>query len=267
VADGLGHLGLSPSYGRHHGIFHRRGRDRTEWRPGHGRRRTDGEELGALVTLSNELAEDSIVDIVDFVANEIAWAMAAKEDDCGFNGDGTSSYGGMRGITQIVLDGNHAKAKVTAAAGHVTYGQLDATDLANLMAGVRASAMPRAAWFASALGFALTFARLAGSSGGVLTSGEVDGVATPFFNGFPVILAQKLPQVATTLTGQGMLAFGDMYAAAVLGQRRGLTIARSDHRYLDTDQLGLLCTERFDAVPHDLGDNATPGSVAVLVAP
>lgn len=97
--------------------------------------------------------------------------------------------------------------------------------------------------------------------------GLVDGTPTPYFNGFPVILTQKLPQIATTLTGLAMLAFGDMYGAAVLGQRRGLTIARSDDRYFDTDQIAILATERFDAVVHDMGDNTNPGSIAVLVAP
>jgi HK97 family phage major capsid protein len=74
-------------------------------------------KLAALVTLSSELDEDAIVEMVDYVANEIAWAMASKEDDCAFNGDGTSTYGGMKGVTQLALDGNHAKAKVTAATG------------------------------------------------------------------------------------------------------------------------------------------------------
>jgi HK97 family phage major capsid protein len=63
-----------------------------------------------------------------------------------------------------------------------------------------------------------------------------------------------------------MMAFGDMYAAAVLGQRRGLTIARSEHRYLENDQLAILATERFDAVVHDMGDNTNLGSLAVLVS-
>jgi HK97 family phage major capsid protein len=195
------------------------------------------------------------------------WHSPPRRTIAASTGTAQQPSGACAALPKIALDGNHARAKVTAASGHATYGQIDATDLANLMAGVRASAMPRAAWFASSLGFALTFARLAGSSGGVLTSGQVDGVATPFFNGFPVILAQKLPQVATTLTGQGMLAFGDMYAGAVIGQRRGLTIARSDHRYLDTDQIAILGTERFDAVVHDMGDNTNAGSLAVLVAP
>jgi HK97 family phage major capsid protein len=54
------------------------------------------------------------------IANEIGVAFAAKEDDCAFNGTGTSTYGKMRGIGSIVLDGSHAKAKVTASVN--TYG-------------------------------------------------------------------------------------------------------------------------------------------------
>src|SRR6266705_2276931 len=70
-------------------------------------------KIGSLVRISSELEEDAITDIVDFVANEIGLAFAAQEDDCAFNGDGTSTYGKMRGLGTIVLDGSHAKAKVT----------------------------------------------------------------------------------------------------------------------------------------------------------
>jgi len=222
-------------------------------------------KLGALVLVSSELAEDSLHDIVDYVANELAWAFAVKEDACAFNGDGTSTYGGIHGVTTLALDGNHGVAKVIAAALHTTFATLSGGDLANLMSAVRASAMPRAAWFISQMGFGQAIANDA--TGGYLYDGMVDGIATPFFNGFPVILTQALPQIATTLTGQAMMAFGDMYGAAVLGQRRGLTIARSDQRYLEHDQLAILATERFDAVIHDMGDNVNAGSLAVLVAP
>ena len=225
-------------------------------------------KIGSLILLSNELEEDASTDAVDFIANEIAWAFGSKEDDCAFNGDGTSTYGGMRGITQIVLDGGHSKAKVTAASGHNTFLTLDATDLGNLLSAVRASAIPNAAWFISQTGFAQTFCRLAGSAGGsYLYTGMLNGIPTPYYLGFPVILSQKLPLINTSLTGQGMLAFGDMYAGAVLGQRRQITIARSPDRYTDSDQIGVLGTERFDAVVHDMGDNSTNGSIAVLVAP
>lgn len=225
-------------------------------------------KIGSLVLLSSELEDDALPDAVDFIANEIAYAFAAKEDDCAFNGDGTSTYGGMSGIGKIVLDGNHAKAKVTAANTHNTFLTLDATDLSNLMAAVRASAVPGAAWFISQTGFAQTFCRIAGAGGGAyMYTGLVNGIPTPFFLGFPVVLTQKLPLISTTLTGQTMLAFGNMYQGAVLGQRRQITLARTSDRYMDQDQIGVLGTERFDAVIHDMGDNTNAGSIAALVAP
>ncbi len=223
-------------------------------------------KIGSLILVSNELEEDSLDGIVDFVANEVAYAFGAKEDDCAFNGDGTSTYGGMFGISQIVLDGNHAKAKVTAATSHNTFLTLDSIDLGNLLSAVQSRAIPNAAWYCSQTCFAQTFCRLAGGTG-YLPMAEADGIMTPHYLGFPVVLSQKLPLIATTLTGKVMLAFGDMYQAGALGERRGVTIARSPHRYFDQDQIGVLGTERFDAVLHDMGDNTNFGSVAALVAP
>lgn len=222
-------------------------------------------KIGALVRLSSEVEDDALSDVVDYLANECGWALAAKEDDCAFNGDGTSAYGGMRGIGTIVLDGLHSKAKVTAASGHNTYLALDQTDLANTISAVRASAIANASWFISELGFAQTMCRLAGTSNGFMETRTVDGILTPCYLGFPVIMTQKLPQIATTLSGKVMLAFGDMYAGGVLGQRRAITIARSPHRYFDTDQIGVRVVERVVCAINDIGDNTNAGSLSALV--
>lgn len=219
-------------------------------------------KLGVLIIASRELDDDAVVELVDYFANEAALALAKKEDDCAFNGDGTSGFSGMMGIGTIANDGNHGKAKVSAASGHNTFAGLTAADLASLTGAVRGSAVARAAWFVSNQGFAQSLQNEATS--GYLETFVVDGVVTRYFNGFPVIITQMLPQVSTTLSGKMMMAFGDMYAGAVLGQRRGLTISRSDHRYLDTDQIGILVTERFDAVVHDMGDATNFGSLAAL---
>src|SRR6266403_1412329 len=120
-------------------------------------------KIGSLVQIPSELEQDAATDIVDFIANEIGAAFAAQEDDCAFNGDGTSTYGTMRGLSNIVLDGNHAKAKVTASVA--LYSTLVAADLGALMGAVRASAIPNAAWFMSQTCFATTFCRLTGGSG------------------------------------------------------------------------------------------------------
>ena len=223
-------------------------------------------KLTALIQISSEVEEDAYDGVVDFVANEIAFAFAQKEDDCGFNGDGTSTYAGMRGVATTALDGNHNQSKITAASGHNTFAGLDTTDLGNLISGVMASAIPNAAWFCSQTCFAVTFCRLAGSAGGAyLETGMVNGIRTPFYLGFPVSLTQKLPLIPTTLSGSVMLCFGDLEMGALLGERRGITLARSWHRYFDSDQLGILGTERFDALVTQMGDNTNRGAIAALV--
>lgn len=226
-------------------------------------------KIGTLIKLSNELNEDAAVDMVDYIANEIALAFAVQEDDCAFNGTGASTYGKMLGVGPLALDGNHNRAKVTAAAGHNTFGTagsaIDSTDIGNLIARVRASAVPNAAWYCSQTCLALTFARIVSAGGGYMESRPLNGVITPYYLGFPVILCQKMPLVTTTLSGAMMLAFGDMYAAGILGQRRAITLSRSEDRYMDADQIGVLGTQRFHSVIHDMGDNTNNGSLAVLV--
>lgn len=219
-------------------------------------------KVGVLINLSSEIEEDASSDMVDYVANEIAYAFSVTEDDCAFNGDGTSTYGTMRGIGSIVLDGFHAKAKVTAV--NNTFLTLTSTDLANLVNAVRAAAIPNAAWYCSQTCFSQTFIRLAGGTG-YLPMALSDGIMTPHYLGFPVVLTQKLPLVSTTLSGKVMLAFGDMYAGGILGQRRAITLARSSDRYMDVDQIAILGTQRFHTVIHDLGDSTNFGSLAALV--
>jgi HK97 family phage major capsid protein len=54
--------------------------------------------LAALSLISRNLEEDSIIDVVDDLAREQAYAFAVKEDQCWLIGDGTSTYGGMQGL-------------------------------------------------------------------------------------------------------------------------------------------------------------------------
>ena len=85
--------------------------------------------------------------------------------------------------------------------------------------------------------------------------------------GFPIVIAQKLPAINTTLTGKAMMFFGDIGLAAAMGERRGITIKRLDERFADADQIGIMGTERFDINIHDMGDGTNAGPLVSLVAP
>lgn len=223
-------------------------------------------KLAVLTRLSTELEEDAIIAIAEFIVGEVAYAMASKEDDCGFNGDGTSTYGGMRGLTNLAVDGNHNAGKYTAAGGHNTFGTLDATDITGLMGLLPYYALANAKFYISQTGFATTFERLIATAGGNSIN-TLDGSIVYRYLGFPIVISQKLPTSTASLTTKAMLFFGDLAMAAAMGERRGVTIKRSDQRYFDQDQIGILGTERFDINVHDLGDSTNAGPIVSLVAP
>lgn len=220
-------------------------------------------KLGTFARSSTELDEDSAADLGEWFVREMAYAFALKEDQCGFNGDGTSAYGGIKGICPTIIDGGHGACKLTAT-GHATFAALDNTDLTGLLALAPAYALPGARWFVSQFGYATTFCRLAAVAGGIVTM-TINGRIVPTFLGFPVQLSQVLPQVGTSLTGQVMCLFGDLSLAAALGERRVMTVATSTHRYMELDQIAFRGSERVDINIHDLGDNTNAGPIVGLV--
>jgi HK97 family phage major capsid protein len=225
---------------------------------------TDAKKLAVLARGSTELLEDSAPDLGEFITSEIGYACAALEDDCAFNGDGTSAYGGIIGLANKLTG---FKGAVAAASGHYTFLAIDGTDLANLTAGVLATAIPGAAWYCSATAYAQTICRLAATSGGLTSTLRSDGtgILDASFLGFPVNFSAKLPDIPTTLAGKMMLAFGNLKQSSVLAERRGLTVAASLDRSMDADQFLIRGTMREDIVHHFVGDITTRGSIAILL--
>lgn len=220
-------------------------------------------KLAILGRASAELFEDSAADLGEFITSEVGYAFAAKEDDCGFNGDGTSAFAGISGLAAKLVG---TKSSVAAAAGHNTFATIDATDISNMVAGVLATAIPGAAWYTSATGYAQTLCRLANSGGGYMETRIIDGKLTPCFLGFPVVFSSKLPDVSTSLTGKAMLFFGDLAQSSVLVERQQQTIvAISRDRAFDTDQVLVRGVQRCDIINHTVGDASTRGPVAMLV--
>jgi HK97 family phage major capsid protein len=52
-----------------------------------------------------------------------------------------------------------------------------------------------------------------------------------------------------------------------MGTRRGLTLAISDQRYFEYDQLAIKGTERVDINVHDVGDTSDAGAMIMLATP
>jgi HK97 family phage major capsid protein len=224
---------------------------------------TTQRKLATLSRASAELFEDDAAGLAEFLASEIGYAFVGVEDDCGFNGDGTSTYTGIMGLANKLTG---TKSSVAAASGHNTFLTIDSTDIANLMANVMAAALPGAAWYTTITGFAQTFCRLSAVSGGLTAVLRSDGRIDANFLGFPVRFSAKLHDETTSLAGKPMLFFGDLRMSSVIVERHQQTVfAVSRDRALEQDQVLIRGVRRLDIVNHSVGDASTRGPVAVLV--
>lgn len=225
-------------------------------------------KLMVLTRMSSEISEDAVIDLADKMAEEIGMAFAEKEDDCGFNGTGTSTYGGMTGVLVKALQAAHTMAKVTASGSANTADvltELTADHCLELLAAIHPAAKPGAAWFCSPEAEEVVFNAIKIAGGGN-TRDILAGADVPRFLGYPIYSTSKMPSSLTTdYSAAAMIAFGNLRMAATLGSRRGIRVALSSERYWSEDQIGVKGTERFDINVHDMGTTAVKSPFVVLV--
>lgn len=223
-------------------------------------------KAGGLTRLSSEINEDAAIDVADWVTSEFAYALALFEDQCGFIGDGTSTYLGIRGLGNLLTEaGGLAGAVMVATATHNLFSEIDATDLAGVMGKLPEYARMNAKWYCSSVAAELVFGRLMAAAGGN-TVQTLQGGRGASYMGYPIVISQVLPAgPSTDYNGLPMLYFGDLKKSSALGDRRQLRVFQSEHRYMDTDQIGIRCTERFDIVNHDVGTASAAGPIVALV--
>jgi HK97 family phage major capsid protein len=236
----------------------------TESTPSWNQVRLTAKKLAGLVKLSTEIDEDAVVDLAEMLADEFAYEFALKEDQCGFNGDGTSTFGGMTGLTKILTAASSLAGAVDAASGHDTFEEIDAVDLARAMAKLPEYARLNAKWFCSAVAADLVFGRLLAGAGGN-TIQTIQGGYQRVYLGYPVVVSQVLPTSTGDLSDLPMILFGDLMKSSTMGSRRGVNVFPSEHRHMELDQIAIRATQRFDIVNHDVGDTSTPGPIVALV--
>lgn len=223
-------------------------------------------KLACLSYWSNELGDDSFISIADDLAQEMAYQFALKEDQCGWVGDGTSTYGGMVGATVKINDGNHAGSIYTAASGNTAFSTLDREDFLGCIGKLPRYAHPRAKWYISAAGYAASAGALSYAAGGNDTS-NLSGGLTQTFMGYPVEFVQVMNSTLTTQANTIVALFGDLGLAASMGDRKGLSIAVSDQVNFTSDQMVIRGISRFDINVHDVGDGSTAGPLVALKTP
>jgi HK97 family phage major capsid protein len=218
--------------------------------------------LAALSLISQNLEEDAIIDVVDDLAMEQAYAFAQKEDQCWLIGDGTSTYGGMQGLLTMFNATAYA-SRIEAASGHDTFAEYDNVDLSAVMAGVADFPGLNPSWLCSKTFAENVFGRLKRVAGG--NSGEdLDRRYRYGYGGYPADTSEIMPKVGTSDVTTVECLFGDFSKSSSFGDRRGIMVQVLRERYAEKLQIGVLAHERFHIVNHDLGTTDVKGPVAAL---
>jgi HK97 family phage major capsid protein len=215
-----------------------------------------------LTKRSSELDEDNAINLGDKLIDEIAYIFSKTEDECGFNGDGTSTYHGITGVRAKILNLSATRANIAGL--HVGSGnawnELELTDFLTVLGRLPEYANTQnTAWYMSRSFFYGTVLRLILEQGGSPGAEVIAGTRAPMFLGYPVRFSQVMPR--TEANDVIPVFFGDLKLATTFGDRRGTTIAVSEHSDFANDLLALRGTERFDIVVHDIGNESATAAL------
>ncbi len=226
-------------------------------------------ELATLVRYPMTLDEDAVIAIADDLAGEIAYAFAKEEDTAGFTGDGSAAHGGIVGLANKFKNTTTLTGNFTAATGHTGFSTLTQADISGLMGTLPQYALqsPNCKFYCSALAYANCFQRLAFASSGNWSETITKGVE-PTYNGYPIVISQVLNATAGAQTSvYGVLFFGDLSMAAMMGDRKGIAISSSTDRYFEFRQVGIQGVERVDVNVHDVGSTSVAGPIVAMAFP
>ena len=222
-------------------------------------------KMTAFTTVSNELLNDSAISFADFVAREHAYAMADKEDEAVFNGDGTSTYGGHTGFRSKIasLSGTVANIAGYVVGSGSSYSALTLADFEAVVGRAPSyvdSANP--VWVVHKEFYWNVMARLALAAGGVTSIEIANGIRQPIFLGAPVVFSQVMPRI--TAGTQICALYGAFnLAAKAIQVGGGMQIATDASVGFQSDTTAFRGVNRFGVTVHDVGNASATASARV----
>lgn len=231
-------------------------------------------KFGCITVFSSELAEDAIISIGDKLADNIAQAIAKKEDQCAFVANGQATYHGIVGIgpTLTNLNGVDEGGGIIVATGNLP-SEFAIGDWGKVPGLVPAYVDPaRCKWYMHKNVYSSGWLRLeialAGNTWPLVREGE----QSPRILGSPVEYVQCMDYCAAgTEMSQVLAIYGDLALAATMGDRRGLTIGMSTEgtvgsvNLFEQDSAAIRGVARFDINVHDVGTATVAGPVVALI--
>jgi HK97 family phage major capsid protein len=207
-------------------------------------------ELKAWTKLTRVIDEDSAVNLGEKITMAMAEAFAYAEDYAGFNGDGTSTYGGIEGLVTKILASSAAYDD--AATGNVSDVTLDLDDFNACVAKLPNWPNFNPVWFMHKTVWANSAQRLQMALGGIVPA-DVQMGAQPMLLGYPVVFVNAMDPTPTISEIAAIL--GDLRWSSKVGDRRGLTVERGlDGNDFSKGLISVLGTKRVAINNHTITD-------------
>jgi HK97 family phage major capsid protein len=222
-------------------------------------------KMCCLAAVSSELAEDSAIAIGEIIGTSMTRSMAKKEDLIGFLGDGTATYFGRTGICGALLgvDETIGDIKGLRVATGNAYSEIALDDFEGTVAILPDDADDGAKWFVNRKFFFSVMYKLARAAGAADLFSILTSQKERYFMGYPVEFVSAMP--STEANSQICALLGDLSLGAYLGERRMLTIAKSEEVLFKSDQIAFRGTERVDFNAFGVGDTTEAGPIVGLI--
>lgn len=237
--------------------------------------RLTAKKLMAIIINSSELNEDAITEYGDSLMRRLSNGFANKEDSCAWNGDGTSTYGSIKGFTHLLnnISGTTDSAGLITGSG-TTWASLTLGDFHKVLgafpdfADSGPNESPDAVWVTHRAFYYEVMHSLMIAQGGATAEVTESGLTRMMFLGRPVVFSNVMP--STTALDSVVCTYGNHRRAANFGDRRAFTLSFSQDgnvgsvNLFETDQIGIKATERFDINVHSVGSTSEAGPVVGL---
>lgn len=188
-------------------------------------------KLGTMIKVSEELLNDSVFKLEDYIAKEFARRIGNKEEEAFFNGDGAGKPLG------VLAENGGAQVGVTAASASA----ITADELMDLFYSLNAPYRRSAVWTmndATIKGIR----KLKDNNGQYLWQPSLVANTPDTLLGRPIKTSAYMPTMATAAKA---IAFGD-FKYYWIADRQGRSFKRLNELYAANGQVGFLGTQRVD---------------------
>jgi len=186
-----------------------------------GQNELELQKLYAIISFTNELLEDTELDLFRFASERVAEGLAYKEDLAFFCGDGTATYGSFTGL----LNSSDVNSEIMTGS---TFASLTADDLLDMIDATPTGALGNSKFYMNRT--IMSIVRKLKSSvenDYIFQRPSENGPMTIW--GYPVELVEVMPTASeTTQEDTPFILFGDLRKGCIFGQKGGLRVERFD---------------------------------------